>query len=385
MKRLVFIGLLILLLIVSFPTSAQSGAIGTPCALKGWYARQEWTMTVYDGRLYIGCGNASNLSPSPNSGTIPIWSYTSSGGWVSEAVANVEQINQFTTYNGQLAFAGFDNRGGDWTKANYYTLDAWGWHEQTIPLPTYHDFDNLLYNGKLFTALAQVSDGNSIAYSPDGISWTPQIVPFGATATIDTACSTPGAQWANRVYALFNFAGTLYANTQPFGVCPEDASGYQLDALVKWDGAKFVSVYAWLDYYRLIHSVNYAGQWVTIEASNVNDMQATPRELVAFDTALNPTNLTLSNCARPQDIALSDGALYVLCNQLSGTTWRVGVEKTTDLTTWTEVALSTGMATFARSFALDYGKVYIGLGVDTTASTAAQAASGQVYSLPRTG
>jgi hypothetical protein len=46
--------------------------LGNPFTAKPTYARNVWDMQVFNGRLYFGHGNASNLNPSPNAGPINV-------------------------------------------------------------------------------------------------------------------------------------------------------------------------------------------------------------------------------------------------------------------------------------------------------------------------
>src|SRR5882672_6907004 len=78
MKRWLFEMVLIVTVLIScagapgLDVSGEVEVLGSPFASKPLYARNVWDMQSFQGRLYLGHGNSSNLQPSPNAGPIPV-------------------------------------------------------------------------------------------------------------------------------------------------------------------------------------------------------------------------------------------------------------------------------------------------------------------------
>ncbi|MFC1610140.1 hypothetical protein ACFL6C_04230 [Myxococcota bacterium] len=54
------------------------------------YARNVWDLHAFDGRIYIGSGNSSNIGPDSNAGPVEVWAYdTALGGFVKEYTAPI--------------------------------------------------------------------------------------------------------------------------------------------------------------------------------------------------------------------------------------------------------------------------------------------------------
>ena len=160
-----------------------------------------------------------------------------------------------------------------------------------------------------------------------------------------------------------------------------------LGTITRWNGDGFVVDD--LDLFpglptadRIVRPVDYEEQLLYIAAQSVRGTSKwQPLALMSVDSDLRPKRVSLTNCQRPQDIAVSDETLFVLCNEQTGSDWYVSVQASCNLTIWQEVANFTA-PTFARSFAIHLGNIYVGLGSDTNAPSTTQEVVGQVLNVP---
>ncbi len=67
------------------------------------YARNIWDLQTFDGRLYIGDGNSSNLDPDPNAGPVDLYYWMPEGtGFVNHFTIEDEQVDVFRVIDGSL-------------------------------------------------------------------------------------------------------------------------------------------------------------------------------------------------------------------------------------------------------------------------------------------
>lgn len=115
------------------------------------YARNPWDLQAYQGYLYMGAGNSSNLGPARNAGPVPILRVDPRSNEV-ERVFQVddEQIDLFYVFDGQLYVPGHDPR-ESWELGNFYRLEKDGqWvKHRTVP-GGIHVYCMARHEGKLF-------------------------------------------------------------------------------------------------------------------------------------------------------------------------------------------------------------------------------------------
>ena len=214
-STLKFIFILALLLVgtqcftlqASAPTSTNVSSrlitLGKPMN-KATYARNVWDMQLFDGRIYIGYGNSSNMQPSPNAGPIPIISYDpTSNQFINEFTVDEEQINIFKILNGKLYIPGHDAR-DNWDYGNFYVLDNNKWHKiRSIPNAS-HVFDLAYFKGNLYSAngTEKVNSGEVMVSKDMGLTWASQI-PTSGFSTVSGMADT-----------IFEFDSRLYAVDQ---------------------------------------------------------------------------------------------------------------------------------------------------------------------------
>lgn len=178
----------------------QLQVLGNPAALRYpdchlAYARNPWDLAAFDGRLYIGLGDASNQGPSPNAGPVPVIHYDPvSDQFHEELILPEEQIGRFFRRQGALWLTGDDPR-QSWRWGNLYRRDAQGGWLQYRTLPrTIHAYALAWHQGRLFAAISITEavpegvgterHGSAVAVSTDeGLSWS--LIPLGGWRIFD--------------------------------------------------------------------------------------------------------------------------------------------------------------------------------------------------------
>jgi hypothetical protein len=163
--------------------------------------RTPWDLTLFDGRLYVGLGNASNDGPSANAGPVPVLAYSlNRHRWQQEATLAEEEISRFVRHGQQLWIPGADAR-GSWRWGNLYRRSSgeglW-WQERRLPR-FIHAYDLAWHQGQMVVA-GNVADavatgpererhGSALAVSRDGGGrWSVQrLAGWRATALLPLA------------------------------------------------------------------------------------------------------------------------------------------------------------------------------------------------------
>ena len=163
-------------------------------------SRRSEDLIVYDGHLYVGCGDYS-----ANTGPVSVYSYDlSARQWqVSAEALEDEQIKRFLVLDGALCIVGTDPR-GDWTMGNYYLLENGAWQTVRALPDGIHCFDGVVFEGKTYFGLG-VNSGSFPVVVEANASFVP--VPFLRDGE---PLDTSGAEYV-RVYNFAIFDGALYA------------------------------------------------------------------------------------------------------------------------------------------------------------------------------
>jgi hypothetical protein len=338
------------------PTDVET--LGNPVSQR-WdgqhlYARNVWDLQAFDGRIYIGSGNASNDGPAPNAGPVDIWSYDpKSGRFQNEFLANGDQIAVFRVVNGELMAPDMDPQ-ESFDFGNLYRLRHGQWQKQrTIPRGV-HDFDVTSYQGALFVAIGTPDFAAVVRSTDDGATWT----------------SYPLTD--QRAYTLFTLQGKLYVSS--FAKLARDAgTGPRVDV---WSGSGFQTVKTDLfpdhphwDDAVVVRPVLFHDQLIYIGATPSNELQWTPFGLFRASSIDRASAVSIPFPEGPEvpyDIVVSDGRCYVLTvadpwQAVDDRHYLVKVWASDDLVQWSEVLRFTAPS-FARSFEILDGYFYFGLG-----------------------
>ena len=189
----------------------QARNLGNPAALHYsacWQSlpRTPWDLARFDGRLYVGLGNAANDGPTANAGPVPVWAYAlDQGRWRQEATLPEEEISRFVPHGQQLWITGVDAR-GSWRWGNLYRRssgEGWWWQERRLPR-FIHAYDLAWHQGAMVVA------GNV----PDAVTIGPETARHGSALALSR---DGGRRWSVqrlagwRATALLPLAGELFA------------------------------------------------------------------------------------------------------------------------------------------------------------------------------
>ena len=327
------------------------------------YSRNVWDITAFDGRLWFGHGNSSNINVERNAGPVPLITYTPGSGFDDEGIILEEQIDSFRVLDGQLVIPGHDPRGGT-GQGSWYRLEGGEVVRRTnIPnVRTNHTYDLIERNGNLYAALGSA---RPLAVSTDN------------GASFQSAIPNIGDQ---RFYHLFEAGDALYASGFVLGnlngsfgkrilaELNEDSGQFELIDDVSGSIARLFPGYTpgrAFDSEQVRRSVGFQGHTAYLGALGVNDHQSRPFGAYAvlgdFEDSFDLLGGTSQGI--PFDLlAIGDEELLVLTGaQRAADDWRIEVLSTTDLESFRSV-LSFDAATFARSFELLDGDLYFGLG-----------------------
>jgi hypothetical protein len=307
------------------------------------YARNVWDMQLWDGRIYLGHGNSSNMGPARNAGPIPVISYDpKTGSFETEFTVDEEQIDRYRVIFDQLHIPGHDPR-DPWELGNFYRLASDGWEKiRTIPIGI-HAYDVLEFEDSIFAALGTIR-GAIVSRSDDnGQTWTSFILPE-----------------SSRTYELFALGDELYASAYDRAVYRYTSDGFRLIHADLFPGAKPGNNPL------VVRSTNFEDQLLYIGADNVNDHQWSPFGIYKASRIDEATPLELPSTDLPYDILVRDEEVYILTNRTNPATpdFTVVIYGSYDLDNWTEV-VRFNMPTFARSFEYYDGAFYVGLGTST--------------------
>ena len=307
--------------------------LGRPEALdrKGEYASNVWDLMMFEGELYIGAGNSSNMQPNANAGPIPILKLDpATDTFSSPFTVDEEQIEIYRVLDGQLVIPGHDPTGNP-KKGNFYRLEQGTWFKYATVPNGIHTYDMASYKGELYGALGARND--VVRSSDGGQSWSR--VPMGVVPSYGDR--PPYA----RSYVLFEFEGKLWSVGRL-----STSAGQKYDragqGLWSWDGTTAeeredlsykqmmpgIADFSILSLYkaRPHRPLVFGGALYYLGAEAFNDHQVYPSALYKASTLqrgahdielVRPTDASepLWHQWRPWDLVARDGSLYMLASK----------------------------------------------------------------------
>lgn len=350
---------------VSADVSIYVERLGNPLAQRypsgeAIYARNVWDLHAFEGRLYLGAGNSSNLGPAQNAGPVPVVAYVpQTGTFQTEFNVKEEQIDRYYMFDNALYLPGHDPR-ESWELGNLYRLLANGQWKQYRTIPgAIHTYALAFQAGVLYAGLGTVEKGrgpvSALAMSVDkGQTWTRRILDG---YRLQSFVSLAGKVYTTDVYPSAGKAWTAtYEIQTPDVIIPRpdlDRRVLLPDLHTRRRRGRIVKPTAW------------AGKAVYIGAYRHNDHQFMPIAVYVASSlrrgAVNIQRLPLPPQQRPWDLLVREGVLYMLLDEKIDDAHHVRVVASDDGRGWWEV-LSFRAATFARSFELLNGDWYFGLG-----------------------
>lgn len=328
-------------------------SLGTPAAeyySANRLARCAWDMTIFDGKLYVGCGDYSK-----NPGETPILSCPMDdlGNWTVEAVIPDEQVGRFIDINGVLTIPGFDPVGAP-QYGSFYELMNGTWQQREVLPDGLHNFDMVWFEGRMYAAIGADRGGYPVAYTEDGVNY--QTLPlYKDGETVYT-----GNSEVVRCSNLYVLGDELYADfwyedetvsRSTFEMYhynkAEDRFDYVADLKTSTHGGKY--------------SPAYLPLW---EKEALNDKMFLTTGYLFYTTDFEQyTQVTIPNNATVYDMVKFSGRLYLLTAYEKDGKQQVTVYSTTSANPSnlrTEASYTYDL--MPTSFAVDADNFFIGMG-----------------------
>lgn len=334
--------------------------LGNPFTI-GTYAKNVWDMQVYNGCIYLGSGNSSNVAPDANAGPIPIIRYNpASNIFEQEYTVNEEQIDIYKILNGRLYVPGHDPK-DDQTYGNFYYFNGTNWvKNRTIPNGI-HMFDMAYYNSRVYCAMAATSGPFTVSSLESNLN----------TWTVHDGGADTWALYRPRCYHIVElnnklYTGSSFSTTDATSLDFQAIEAGQADSVVTFTFANMFPGVAAGTEVKIVRDILANNTSLYICGQVYNDQQFVPLGLYKCTTIGTSTKITLPNAsALPVDILVRGNMIYVLSYVKNGDyDYTVIVYRSSDIDTWTEV-LRFGYETFMRSFEEIDGDFYFGTGCYT--------------------
>lgn len=313
-------------------------------------ARCAWDMTIYDGRLYVGCGDYNR-----NTGESPVLSCSLEdlGNWVEETIIPDEQVGRFVNINGVLTIPGYDPVGSA-KYASYYECIDGEWVQHNNLPDGLHNFDVTWFQGRMYAAIG-AADGNSpIAYTEDGETFL--TLPLYKNGE-PVVCISNSVVRSSNLYVL---GDELYADFWYEEGENSRAAFEMYHYNAEEDRFDFVA-----DLKSSTHGGMYSSAGLPLwEKAAVNDKMFLTTGYLYYTTDFAQyTQVTMPNDAIVYDMQAFGGRLYLLTAYQSGDKYKTVVYSTTaadpsDLRT--EATLTYDLPPTA--FVLNETNIFIGMG-----------------------
>ena len=297
-------------------------------------------MIIFDGRLYVGCGDYD-----ANTGPVYATYFDTSTYRQADSFVSLpdEQIKRFCLLDGKLAILGTDQMGNA-ELGNYYLLEGEEWKTLDVLPGAIHCFDAAEFDGKTFFGLGVSHPNSPIVALEDGNYRQVPIRKNGEA--LDTS-----AHEIIRVYNFFVYKERLFA----FLTLDQkdengEAVGYFMELYV-YSGDGFEYVFG------------------ALPAEDLRQVAVDGNEayIILRDTLLKTSDLAEFSAVRlgrgvvASDIAEEDGEIYVLAWRKLGTRYESMVLEKTDKGFKKRFGIITKAP--ANSFCKDGDVFYISLGI----------------------
>lgn len=319
---------------------------------EGGQERCAWDIEYYNGALYVGSGDYDL-----NRGPVRMVHYDfAAGEWVTDDYFGDEQIERFYIFNDILYAPGCDSR-GSWEFGNYFTCDKTGKWVMNRTLPNgVHNFDLVMFEGKLFAGLG-VEEGNSpIVVTTDEQTWeqVPLLKDGKPRETYGGAVI--------RVYDFFVLDNTLYA----YFYLNSDTQ--KAREIYRYDGENFVYHSNMTKTMSFAKRVKFAHFNAKIEFKG--DQYISTGSLYKTADMITAEYINLGSEVEVADIRVIGDAMYLLCNEMfvdekGDAGFRISVRKTEDGKVFSKL-FDFEYPVRALSFTYNDGTFYFGMGNGVT-------------------
>jgi hypothetical protein len=352
--------------IMPLDVTSKLELIGNPALAQPAFSRNIWDLQVFDGRLFIGTGDAWR-----NTGPIPVISYNGKT-FETEFTVDDEQIYSFVVTNNQLLIPGTDPR-EDWSLGNFYRLEprclapkpCWS-KTRSIPYGV-HTYDLLQEENRLYATIGGWDDPPEpgLLESVDGgVTWRSATAPelMGFTFT-----------------KLFRFNGQIYAAQAVKGDTSTTGLAKLEDGVFKDAGIAGEKLLPGLDTtarrLKRLTTHNNRLYYLAVSGGDNANFASAAFTGSSFDDI---TQIPLGPNEKPTDFLANDSSISLLTTEATanGYTNRVYTSSTS-----TDFVLQFSFETpsFARSLEFFEGAWYFGLGCLETENCDA---AGAILKLP---
>lgn len=303
------------------------------------FARTIWDMLLFDGQVYVGCGDLWN-----NLGPVDIYSFAPrEEKFVLEYTAPDEMVSKFYAFDDRLVVPGDDPQ-ESWELGNIYIKERGEWRKvRTLPNGL-HCYRLAYLNGDLFAAISTEHMPNLLVSRDWGRSWAPVVY---------------GAVWMR---ALFEFDGKLRA----FGpanllytmendvLFPEEMTP-KLQELTR----RSPTTYPQWHYTGALAF----GDAVIISTSGLDTRLGNqPYPLLYLPPHQTQASvISIFANEKVMDVVARGDTLYALCTRRKRRGFENAIYATTDVRSWWCVA-AFATESFPRSFEETGGVFYVGIG-----------------------
>jgi hypothetical protein len=297
------------------------------------FARNIWDLQAWDGRLYMGYGDAV-----VNTGPTKVFAYDpASGEVVHETTVNEEAIFRYRVFDQRLYIPGTD--AVDTRDGSLYMRDDEGWTAFLLE-DVVHAFDVRVLPDRTCVSVHDAPLGGAVlCSSDDGASWS--------------RYSTES--WRSRDF--FDLGGRLYVSSQVSGVRRLDADRTTPVAFEIPGVGDTTDVI-------VTHPTN-CGDELAFVAQRIEGPTAQP--LGVFRAAIDGSgNITVVRVDLPDVTGMFDveGRCHALANErLRCGRYQVTIYDSEDARTWSR-RLSFVLPAFARSAEILDGQLFVGLGCE---------------------
>lgn len=328
-------------------------SLGTPAAAyypSNYLARCAWDMTVFDGKLYVGCGDYSK-----NPGDAPILScpLDDLGNWSLETTIPDEQVGRFIDINGVLTIPGFDPVGSP-EYGSFYELMNGQWQKHEVLPYGLHNFDVVWFEGRMYAAIGADRGEYPIAYTEDGVNYA--TLPLYKNGEVVATDNSNVVRCSN----LYVLGDNLYAD---FWYEDESASRAIFE-MYRYNKAEDRFDYV-ADLKTAIHGGKYSPAYLPLwEKESLNDKMFLTTGYLYYTTDFEQyTQVEIPNDAVVYDIARFSGRMYLLTAYEKDGKYQVTVYSTTSANPAnlrTEAGYTYSL--MPTSFAVDADNFFIGMG-----------------------
>ena len=320
------------------------------------YARNIWDMQYYQGKIYLGAGNSSNIGPAQNAGRVYIISLNpKTDKFHFDYKVAEEQIDLFKVYGNTLYVPGHDAT-QKWTYGNIYTQKNGKWNKfRTLP-NALHVYDLVEKDGKIFTAVGLNKKGSVFISDKKAQKWR-QL-----------------SQGRGRVYSLLEVADELFATktfrlkdskklsmTQWSSRFNSFSSRYDLNIRKMFPNTKLKN-----DSIKIIKPLKFGNEALYIGAYKHNDHQNISFGLYKAsikNKILNIKKVKIQSGFIPRDIIKRKKSIYVLVTKdnIKNSQTKVLKFNKHNFSNYEEI-IKFNYPSFARSFEEANGWFYFGIG-----------------------